>query len=72
MPSVLGTNIDTEVETAYEEGRSVLASIITQLISIVRTIINFALKISGQVIAWAGEHPLASLLLVSNVIIWVS
>ncbi len=63
---------EAEFEEVYEEGRSVLASLITQLISIVRTILNFALKVSSQVIAWAGEHPLASLLLVSNIIIWVS
>ncbi len=72
MPSVLGINIDTELETAYEEGRSVLASVFTQMVSIVRTIVNYVLRISSQIIAWAGEHPLASLLLVANIMIWVS
>ncbi len=72
MPSVLGTNADTEVEVAYEEGRSVLASAITQMVSIVRTIINWVLRIASQIIAWAGEHPLASLLLTANICIWVS
>ncbi len=72
MPSVLGTNLDTELATAYEEGRGVLASAITQMVSIVRTIINWVLRISSQLIAWAGEHPLASLLLTANICIWVS
>ncbi len=72
MPSVLGTNLDTEVEVAYEEGRSVLASVFTQLISIVRSILRWALRQAERLIAWAGEHPLASLLLTANIMIWVS
>ncbi len=72
MPSVLGTNVDTELETAYEEGRSVLASMFTQMVSIVRTIVNWALKVASQIVAWSGEHPLATLLLVANMMIWVS
>ncbi len=72
MPSVLGTNVDTELATVYEEGRSVLASLFTQMVSIVRTIVNWVLKVSSQIIAWAGEHPLATLLLTANICIWVS
>jgi len=64
--------IEAEAEETYEEGRSVLGSLITQLISIVRTIINHVIKVTRQVITYAGEHPLAMTLLVCNVMIWVS
>jgi hypothetical protein len=63
--------VEAETEEAYEEARSVLGSLITQLISIVRTILNFALKIARQVITYASEHPLAMLLLISNIMIWI-
>jgi hypothetical protein len=63
--------IEAESEEAYEEARSVLGSLITQLISIVRTILNLALKITRQVITYASEHPLAMVLLVSNIMIWI-
>jgi len=64
--------IDAEAEQAYEEGRSVLGSLVTQLIAIVRQIINHVVRIARQVIAYAGEHPLALSLLVCNVMIWIS
>jgi hypothetical protein len=63
--------IEAESEEAYEEARSVLGSLVTQLISIVRTILNLALKITRQVITYASEHPLAMILLVSNIMIWI-
>jgi len=72
MPSVLGCNLDTEVNTAYEEGRSVLGSIVTQLVSIVRAVLNWAIQQVGKIVTWAGEHPLAAIMLGCNIAIWVS
>lgn len=63
--------VEAETEEAYEEARSVLGSLITQLISIVRTILTYALRIARQVITYASEHPLAMILLVSNIMIWI-
>lgn len=64
--------VESESSQVYEEGRSALASAITQLISIVRTIINFALSIGAKIISYAGEHPLAMMLLTANILIWIS
>jgi hypothetical protein len=72
MPTVLGTGADAELTQVYEEGRSALASAITQLIGIVRTIISYALKVVDKVVTWAGEHPLAMILLTANIFIWIS
>jgi len=64
--------VEAEANNVYEEGRSVLASLITQLISIVRTIVNYVLGLVGKFMTWAGEHPLQALLFTANLVIWVS
>jgi len=64
--------IDSESTQVYEEARSVLGSAITQLIGIVRQIINYVMAVSRQIITYAGEHPLALILLMANVTIWMS
>lgn len=64
--------VEAESEQIYEEGRSALASAITQLIAIVRSIINYALKVVDKIVTWAGDHPLAMLLLTANILIWIS
>jgi hypothetical protein len=73
MPEI-GTSIGIDAEAAqvYEEGRSVLGSLITRLIAIVQQIIAYTMSISKQMITYAGEHPLALTLAVSNFIIWMS
>lgn len=63
---------EAEAEETYEEARSVLGSFITQLISIVRQLIRWVTRAVSQIIQWAGEHPLAIMLLAANVCIWVS
>lgn len=57
---------------AVEESRSVLATMIGQLMTIVRQIIDAVLRITRQIITYASEHPLALILLVTNIAIWVS
>jgi hypothetical protein len=64
--------VEAESEQAYEEGRSVLASFITQLISIVRQLIKWVTDVAKRIIEWTAEHPLAMILLVTNICIWVS
>jgi hypothetical protein len=64
--------VDAETEEAYEEARSVLGSTITQLIAVVRQLIRWVTTTVSQIIKWAGEHPLAMVLLIANVCIWVS
>jgi hypothetical protein len=64
--------IEAESEQIYEEGRSAIASAITQLIGIVRTIISYALKVVDKIVTWAGDHPLAMLLLTANIFIWIT
>jgi len=55
-----------------EEGRSALASLITQLLNTVRTVIMYVLEMAKTFFTWAGEHPLSAVLAVSNVVIWIS
>jgi hypothetical protein len=64
--------VDAESEEAYEEARSVLGSTITQLIAVVRQLIRWITTTVSQIVKWAGEHPLAMVLLIANVCIWVS
>jgi len=58
--------------TAAEEARSLLASIVTQLLNIIRTAMAYAYEMIRNFIQWSGEHPLAAILLVTNLAIWVS
>jgi hypothetical protein len=62
----------TVAQTFADESRSAIGSLITQLIALVRQIIDHVIGVARQVITYAGEHPLAMTLLVSNVMIWVS
>ena len=55
-----------------EEARSVLGTLIAQIIGIVRAIINLALSVVNKLITWAGDNPQALTLGVANLIIWVS
>jgi len=57
---------------AVEEGRSLLATVVGQIIAIVRTIISYLMDAINRFIGWAGQHPLASILTVANIAIWVS
>jgi hypothetical protein len=63
--------IEAETEEIYEEARSVIGSLLTQLIGIARTILTYAIRIARQVITYASEHPLAMIMLVSNIMIWI-
>jgi len=64
--------IDAEAIQVYEEGRSVLASVVTRLVAIIQQVINYVMSITRQVVTYAGEHPLALTLLVCNMMIWIS
>jgi len=64
--------VEAESSQVYEEGRSVLGSLITRLIAILHNIIDHVIRIAKQVITYASEHPLAMTLLVANIMIWVS
>ena len=59
-------------DTVAEEARSTVASLITQIINTVRTIIAYVMEIVRRFMQWAGEHPLATVLTVANICIWVS
>ncbi len=57
---------------AEEEARSALGTIFAQILTIVRTVIAYAVEVMRRFAAWAGEHPLAAILFTTNIIIWVS
>jgi len=64
--------IDSESIQVYEEGRSVLGSLINRLIAIAHMIIDHVIKLSKQFIAYMSENPLAMTLLMANIMVWVS
>jgi len=57
---------------ALEEARSTFATIVGNLIAIIRTIIAYAMEIIRRIMQWAGEHPLAFTLIMVNAIILFS
>jgi len=59
-------------DTVAEEARSLLASIATQVINAIRTALAYVYEMMRRFIQWSGEHPLAAILLVTNLAIWVS
>ena len=59
-------------QTSADEARSVLASLVTQLLALVREIVDHAIKMAKQIIKYLSEHPLAMTLLVCNIMIWIS
>jgi len=62
----------TGVSGAEEEATSVIGTVIAQIITLIRNIINYLLEYVRKIVAWAGEHPLAFNLMFVNFIIWVS
>jgi hypothetical protein len=63
----------TEVlQIAEEESRSVLASLITQVIGILRQVVDAVLRVARSILAYASENPLAFTLLITNVMIWIA
>ncbi len=54
------------------EGSNVIGSIVDSIMNIIRTVVSYMLQLSNRIIAWAGRHPLSSLLFFTNFIIWVS
>jgi len=72
MVELLGTGAEAEQIQVYEEARSVLGSVVSQMIAVVRQILSYVMALTRQLMTYAGEHPLAMTLMVCNVMIWVS
>jgi hypothetical protein len=64
--------VEAEASQFYEEARSVLGTLINNIMAIVRTVINWAIAFFDKIVTFAGQHPEAFLLTVGNLIIWVS
>ena len=64
--------LQTGVSGAEEEAKSVLGTLLAQIITLVRNIINYALHYMSLFVEWAGKHPLASILLITNFSILIS
>jgi len=73
MSQALGMGMGQAVaEESIEEARSVLGSLITQIIATIRTILRYVMHLSNRIIEYASQHPLALILLTANVCIWIS
>ena len=64
--------LSTGVSGAEEEARSTIATVLAQIITIVRQIIAYVMEYMRKFLEWSGEHPLASTLLLANMVIWMS
>ena len=53
-------------------GGNVVGSVINSIMNIIRTVVSYLLQLSNRIVAWAGRHPLASLMFLTNFIIWIS
>jgi len=62
----------TGVSGAEEEARSVAGTLVAQIITLVRNIINYVLEYIRKFYEWAGQHPLGAILFITNMAIWVS
>jgi len=60
------------LSVGVEEARSALATVIANVLGIVRTIATYILEMVRRIWTWAGEHPLGMLMLVTNVCILLS
>jgi len=50
----------------------IVGDVLNQIFSLIKTVASYMLQLANRVVAWAGRHPLASLMFLTNFIIWVS
>jgi len=62
----------TGVSGAEEEARSTIATVLAQTITLIRQIIAYIMEYMRKFLEWSGDHPLASTLLLANIMVWVS
>lgn len=67
---VLG--LEAETTQVYEEVRGAIASVVSQIGNIIRQILDFFMKLLRQFYTYVAENPLNALLLVTNVVVWIS
>jgi len=51
---------------------SAVATYIAQIITFVRQIFAYLMEYMRKLLEWTGEHPLASVLLLTNIMVWIS
>lgn len=64
--------VDAESAQVYEEGRSAIATIIGNVLGILRQLIAWATSTFTRIMSYAAEHPEAMIQLVGNFCIWMS
>jgi len=62
----------TAAGIGQEEARSVLATLIGQILSMVKAIVMWMFDTFKSIMAWSGEHPEAFFLIMGNLVIWFS
>jgi hypothetical protein len=68
----LGEALGVVAGVGLEEAKSSIATLIGQVMAMLRTFLEWALSLFNKIITYAGEHPLALLLTVGNAVIWLS
>jgi hypothetical protein len=64
--------VEAESIQIYEEARSVLGTLINNIMAITRMIINWAITFFDKITTFVGQHPEEFLLIVGNAVIWMS
>ena len=62
----------TGVSGAEEESKSAVATYIAQVITFLRQVFAYLMEYMRKMLEWAGEHPLASVLFLTNIMVWIS
>ncbi|MBS7612473.1 hypothetical protein KEJ27_09815 [Candidatus Bathyarchaeota archaeon] len=64
--------VEAEATQVYEEARSALATVIANVMGIIRQILAWALTFAKSVFDFSANHPEAFILLVGNALIWLT
>jgi len=64
--------LQTGTMGAEEEARSAIGTVLAQIITLIRGIVNYVMEYMRRFLQWAGEHPLGAILFITNMAIWIS
>lgn len=64
--------VEAETTQVYEETRSAIASVITQIGNFIRLLVDKFVKFVRQFYTWMAENPLSAILCLSNFCVLIS
>jgi hypothetical protein len=64
--------VEAESGQVYEEARSAVGSLITQILGLFRQLISWATSTFTRIVSYSAEHPEAMIQLIGNWCIWMA